>query len=130
MVENDAFSGPNHRFFPQGRVWQQGHPLLCGCVRLKYLFISRFTMSSKIAVVLSGCGMYDGSEVHEVSAALVAVSRAGYEPVCFAPNKPQFCEIDHVSGETFGETTRNCLVEAARISRGKISDLEVEIIKS
>ena len=85
-------------------------------------------MSEKIAIVLSGCGVYDGSEVHEVSATLVVVSRAGYEAVCFAPNKPQFCEIDHLTGETLGETTRNCLVEAARISRGNISDLEVVVM--
>ena len=82
-------------------------------------------MSGKIGIVLSGCGPYDGSEVHEVSAALVEVSRAGYEAVCFAPNKIQACEIDHTSGENLGETTRNCLVEAARVAKGKIYGLEV-----
>ena len=87
-------------------------------------------MSGKIAIILSGCGVYDGSDAHEVSAALVAVSRAGYQPMCFAPNKPQFCEIDHVSGETFGETSRNCLVEAARISWGKIRDIEVKSLNT
>eukprot|EP00092_Neocalanus_flemingeri_P001441 GFUD01001539.1.p1 GENE.GFUD01001539.1~~GFUD01001539.1.p1 ORF type:complete len:231 (+),score=68.53 GFUD01001539.1:245-937(+) len=81
-------------------------------------------MCSKIAVVLSGCGVYDGSEVHEAAAALAAVSRAGYEAACFAPNRLQTCEIDHLTGETLGETTKNCLVEAARISRAKLSDLE------
>ena len=34
-------------------------------------------MTEKIAVILSGCGVYDGSEVHEASAACAAISRAG-----------------------------------------------------
>ena len=34
-------------------------------------------MSDKVAVVLAGCGVFDGSEVHEASAVCVALSRAG-----------------------------------------------------
>eukprot|EP00092_Neocalanus_flemingeri_P046277 GFUD01052041.1.p1 GENE.GFUD01052041.1~~GFUD01052041.1.p1 ORF type:complete len:110 (+),score=26.50 GFUD01052041.1:176-505(+) len=100
----------------------------CYAVR-PYLSFSRSKMCSKIAVVLSGCGVYDGSEVHEAAAALAAVSRAGYEAACFAPNRLLTCAIDHLTGETLGDTTRNSLVEAARISRAKLSDLEVKIIK-
>ena len=34
-------------------------------------------MSDKVAVILSGCGVYDGTETHEASAVCVAISRAG-----------------------------------------------------
>lgn len=35
------------------------------------------TMAKRVAVVLSGCGVYDGTEIHEASAVLVHLSRAG-----------------------------------------------------
>lgn len=34
-------------------------------------------MAKRVAVILSGCGVYDGTEVHEASAVLVHLSRAG-----------------------------------------------------
>ncbi|EGT4279412.1 isoprenoid biosynthesis protein ElbB [Cronobacter malonaticus] len=77
----------------------------------------------KIGVVLSGCGVYDGSEIHEAVITLLALARNGAQAVCFAPDKPQEDVINHVTGEPTGET-RNVLVEAARIARGKITPLE------
>ncbi|ELY6292822.1 isoprenoid biosynthesis glyoxalase ElbB [Cronobacter sakazakii] len=77
----------------------------------------------KIGVVLSGCGVYDGSEIHEAVITLLALARNGAQAVCFAPDKPQADVINHVTGESTGET-RNVLVEAARIARGKITPLE------
>ncbi|EOZ6412084.1 isoprenoid biosynthesis glyoxalase ElbB [Cronobacter turicensis] len=77
----------------------------------------------KIGVVLSGCGVYDGSEIHEAVITLLALARNGAQTVCFAPDKPQADVINHVTGEPTGET-RNVLVEAARIARGKITPLE------
>ena len=44
-------------------------------------------MSTKVAVVLSGCGVYDGAEVHESSAVLTHLSRHGAHASCFAPDK-------------------------------------------
>lgn len=41
----------------------------------------------KIGVVLSGCGVYDGSEIHEAVLTLLALSRQGAEVACFAPEK-------------------------------------------
>ena len=35
----------------------------------------------KVAVILSGCGVFDGSEIHEACAALLALHRAGAEAV-------------------------------------------------
>ena len=72
-----------------------------------------------MAVVLSGCGVYDGTEIQEASAALVALSREGCHVQCYAPDQNQAHVIDHSKGlETSGE--RNCLAEAARIARGDI----------
>lgn len=76
----------------------------------------------KVAVVLSGCGVYDGSEVHESSAVLVHLSRAGADISMFAPDTDQMHAIDHTKGEPM-ETNRNVLVESARIARGKITAL-------
>lgn len=79
-------------------------------------------MAKKIAVVLAGCGVYDGAEVHEAVITLLALDRAGVEVVCTAPDVPQAQVIDHRTGEPTGET-RNVLAEAARIARGKITNI-------
>lgn len=76
----------------------------------------------KIAVVLAGCGVYDGAEIHEATLTLLAIDRAGAEAVCFAPDIPQAHVVNHLTGEEASET-RNVLVESARIARGKIADL-------
>lgn len=77
----------------------------------------------KVAVVLSGCGVFDGSEVHETSAVCVALSRAGKEVEFFAPDKTQHHEINHVTGEDDADTSRNVRIESGRIARGKVSPL-------
>lgn len=77
----------------------------------------------KIGVILSGCGVYDGSEIHEAVITLLAIDRAGAEAVCMAPNVAQLHVVNHLSGEVEAGASRNVLVEAARIARGKIRDL-------
>ena len=77
----------------------------------------------KIAVVLSGSGVYDGSEIHEATLTLLAIARQGASYEIFAPNVEQAHVINHLTGEEMPET-RNVLVEAARIARGKIADLK------
>lgn len=79
-------------------------------------------MSKKFAVVLSGCGVFDGAEIHESVLTLLAIDKAGGSYQCFAPNIPQAHVVDHLKGEPTDEK-RNVLVEAARIARGKIEDL-------
>ena len=73
----------------------------------------------KIGVVLGGCGVYDGSEIHEAVITLLAIARNGAQAVCFAPDKPQRDVINHLTGEAMPEQ-RNVLVEAARIARGDV----------
>ena len=74
----------------------------------------------KIAVVLSGCGVYDGAEIHESVLTLLAISRHGAEAVCFAPDIKQHHVINHLTGQEAAES-RNVLVESARIARGQIA---------
>jgi len=76
----------------------------------------------KIAVILSGCGVYDGSEVHEVVLTLLAIEQNGASYRCFAPNIEQHHVINHINGEVTDET-RNVLVESARLCRGDVEDL-------
>jgi len=76
----------------------------------------------KVAVVLSGCGVYDGTEVHEAAAVMAALSRHGAEPVMFAPDKKQAHVVDHTAGSEMDQE-RNVLKESARIARGAVSPL-------
>lgn len=76
----------------------------------------------KFAVVLSGCGVYDGSEIHEAVLTLLAIDRQGGTYQCFAPNRPQMHVVNHLTGQP-AEESRNVLVESARIARGEIKDL-------
>ncbi|CAD7963063.1 unnamed protein product [Amoebophrya sp. A120] len=78
----------------------------------------------KVAVVLAGCGVYDGSEIHEAVFTLNTLSKKKVAYQCFAPNIPQMHVIDHTKGEPMEKETRNVLVESARIARGKIQDLK------
>ena len=79
-------------------------------------------MSKKVAVILSGCGVYDGAEIHESVLTLLRLSQRGAQVQCFAPDMPQHHVINHLSGAEMAES-RNVLVEAARICRGQIRDV-------
>lgn len=78
-------------------------------------------VNKKVAVVLSGCGFLDGAEITEAISSLIALTEAGAETACFAP-EVEFKVVDHAKQSSTDET-RNALSEAARISRGKIQNL-------
>jgi enhancing lycopene biosynthesis protein 2 len=80
-------------------------------------------MKKKIGVVLSGCGVYDGAEIHESVITLLAIDRAGAEAVCMAPNVDQMHVVNHLTGEEAAGEKRNVLVESARIARGNVLDI-------
>lgn len=77
----------------------------------------------KIAVVLSGSGVFDGAEIHEATLTLYAIAKNGATYDIFAPNIEQHHVLNHITGEEMPEK-RNVLIESARIARGKISDLK------
>ncbi|XP_060105409.1 glutamine amidotransferase-like class 1 domain-containing protein 3, mitochondrial [Heteronotia binoei] len=85
-------------------------------------------MGKKVAVVLSGCGVYDGSEVHESSAVMVHLSREGAQAELYAPDTDQLHVVNHINGQQT-EEKRNVLVESARIARGDVKDLAMLNVK-
>lgn len=79
-------------------------------------------MSKKVAVILSGCGVFDGAEVYEATLVQLRLDEAGVEFQCMAPNQEQMHVLNHITGEEMPES-RNVLVEASRLCRGNIMDL-------
>jgi len=76
----------------------------------------------KFAVILSGCGVFDGAEIHEATLTLLAIAQQGASYEIFAPDIEQFHVINHLTHKEMPEK-RNVLVESARIARGKIKPL-------
>lgn len=77
-----------------------------------------------VAVVLSGCGVFDGAEIYESVLTLLALDTKGAKYQCFAPDMQQYHVINHLTGEEMEGESRNVLIEAARIARGEIQNLE------
>ncbi len=77
----------------------------------------------KVGVVLSGCGVFDGSEIHEAVITMLALDRAGAQMVLMAPDIDQMHVVNHLTGEVAEGQTRNVLVESARIARGNIRNI-------
>jgi enhancing lycopene biosynthesis protein 2 len=80
--------------------------------------------SKRIGVVLSGCGVMDGAEIHESVITLLAIDRAGAQAVCMAPDIEQAGVTNHLTSKEAPGERRNVLVESARIARGKIKDIK------
>ena len=80
-------------------------------------------MGKKVGVILSGCGVYDGAEIHETVVILLALDRHGAEAVMCAPDIPQMHVVNHLTGEVEEGAGRNVLVESARIARGAVRDV-------
>lgn len=102
---------PAGSLFPSGRTWV------------------RIVGMKKVAVILSGCGVFDGAEIHESVLTLLALDRANAQILCAAPDVPQHHVVNHLTREPVPGETRNVLVESARIARGNIiplCELQVE----
>ncbi|MBS3754699.1 MAG: isoprenoid biosynthesis glyoxalase ElbB [Desulfobacterales bacterium] len=76
-----------------------------------------------VGVLLSGCGVYDGTEIHEAVITLLALDRKGARVICMAPDTSQHHVVNHLTGQPT-EENRNVLVESARIARGEITDIK------
>ncbi|MCX8966303.1 isoprenoid biosynthesis protein ElbB [Erwinia psidii] len=79
--------------------------------------------NKKFAVILSGSGVYDGSEINEVVLTLLALEECNINYQCFAPDIEQHHVVNHVTGEVSADT-RNVLNESARIVRGKVKNIK------
>jgi enhancing lycopene biosynthesis protein 2 len=75
----------------------------------------------KVAVVLSGSGFKDGSEITEVISSLICLGKEGAQHRCFAPDITMPA-VNHLTGAA--EAPRNVLHESARIARGQIEDIK------
>jgi len=78
----------------------------------------------KAGIVLSGCGVKDGTEIHEAVLTMLHLDRLGAQIVCAAPDSDQAQVVNHVSGQVCGLEVRSILVESARIARGDILALD------
>ena len=76
------------------------------------------------AVILSGSGVFDGSEIHEAVLTLLAIDKLGATYQAFAPDIDQHHVVNHLTKKPT-EETRNVLVESARLVRGDIRPLSV-----
>ncbi|KAL2726904.1 hypothetical protein V1478_007182 [Vespula squamosa] len=78
----------------------------------------------KIAIILSGCGYLDGTEISECISAAIHISEKGMVPIFFAPDV-DICEvIDHYTKEPDSSCSqRNALIESARLARSCIQPL-------
>ena len=81
-------------------------------------------MAKKIAIILAGCGVYDGSEIYETTLTLLNLDKAGVSYQCFAPNVEQSHVFDHLEGDVADGQNRNVLTESARLARGEILDIK------
>ncbi len=79
---------------------------------------------ASVAVILSGCGVFDGAEIHEAVFTLYGLDKRAIEYQCFAPDIEQLHVINHLTGEVDSTQSRNVLVESARIARGNVKDVK------
>jgi len=79
-------------------------------------------MSVRVGVVLSGCGVFDGSDITEAVSILIALDKHKARIICMAPNTAQSETINHTTKKTDSQS-RRVLEEAARIARGNIRDM-------
>jgi enhancing lycopene biosynthesis protein 2 len=78
----------------------------------------------KAGIILSGCGVKDGTEIHEAVLTMLHLDRLGAQIVCAAPDSDQAQVVNHVSGKVCGLEGRSILLESARIARGDILALD------
>jgi enhancing lycopene biosynthesis protein 2 len=78
----------------------------------------------KIGVILSGCGVFDGTEVTEAVMTMYFLEKKGADIVYMAPDIQQYHVVNHLNGELSEGGGRNVLEEAARIVRGNIKNMK------
>lgn len=114
-----------------GRVWPSGLDSRAEMWHVSHEDLERryvMTEGKKVAVILSGCGVFDGAEIHEATLTLLALDLAGARAVIAAPDREQARVVNHRTQTEVPGERRNVLTEAARIARGDIrlvSDLRV-----
>ena len=80
-------------------------------------------MKKKAAVILSGCGYLDGTEITEAISVFICLSEQNIDYQVFAP-KMNISPTAHFDESLSELSPRNVLEESSRLSRGKISNLD------
>lgn len=75
-----------------------------------------------IAIVLSGCGNKDGTEITEAVSLIIGLSQKGAKMSFFAPNAEVEAK-NFLTNQALPEK-RNMMLEAARITRSQIKDIK------
>ncbi|KAI2662024.1 ES1 protein, mitochondrial [Labeo rohita] len=74
---------------------------------------------AKQAAVFSGCGWWDGTDIHEAAYTMYHLSRNGARFQIFAPNQQQMHVMDHMRMQPSSSDNRNMMMESARFSHGQ-----------
>uniref|UniRef100_A0A673LZG1 ES1 protein, mitochondrial-like n=1 Tax=Sinocyclocheilus rhinocerous TaxID=307959 RepID=A0A673LZG1_9TELE len=75
--------------------------------------------NTNVAVVFSGCGWWDGTDIHEAAYTMYHLSRNGARFQIFAPNQQQMHVMDHMKMQPSSSDNRNVMMESARFSHGQ-----------
>lgn len=76
---------------------------------------------ARVGVILSGCGVSDGSEIHEAVLLMLSLDQREAKVRCLGLDEP-FTPVNHLTQKA-ESNTRNALAESARIARGEIDSL-------
>lgn len=82
-----------------------------------------YSMSKKIAVILSGCGSFDGAEIGESVCSMLAIEKHQMTYKVFSLDEEQKQVVNALTGEKVDQK-RNMMEEAARFTHGNISTIE------
>ncbi|XP_063050327.1 ES1 protein, mitochondrial [Engraulis encrasicolus] len=81
---------------------------------------------TNVALVYSGCGWWDGTDVHEATYTMYHLSRNGARFQLFAPNQQQMHVVDHSKKQTAAGENRNMQVESWRFLHNHLGQLQVQ----
>lgn len=80
-------------------------------------------MSKKVALILSGSGVMDGTEIGEAICSILSIEGEGFSWDGFALNEEQNKVVCHKTKKELAEK-RNMMAEAGRITRTKIQSID------
>lgn len=93
-------------------------------VSVEYRKNKQSTNAAKIAVVLAGCGRFDGSEIHESVLTLLSIEQNNATWQAFSLDLPQHHVSNHFTEDVvIAAEPRNMLLESARIARGNVKNI-------
>ena len=97
---------------------------LIGLLSVNLFAESKTGTKPKVAVILSGSGIMDGSEIYEAVFTVLSLENSNAEIIFTAPDIKQANVVNHLKNDEKTTDTRNVLIESARIARGNIKDIK------